>query len=87
MGPRWRAFSILFVIYVFNFVDRSLLGILAESIKAELAFSDTQLGVLTGIAFAIFYTTMGLPIARLAAAMPAQMQRMRRPVVVRASHW
>ncbi|MGB0621411.1 MAG: spinster family MFS transporter [Myxococcota bacterium] len=66
MQPRWRAFSILFVIYVFNFVDRSLLGILAESIKGELGFSDTQLGVLTGIAFAIFYTTMGLPIARLA---------------------
>jgi len=66
MENRWRAFSILFVIYVFNFVDRSLLGILAESIKKELAFSDTQLGFLTGITFAIFYTTIGLPIARLA---------------------
>ncbi len=66
MQPRWRAFSILFSIYVFNFVDRSLLGILAESIKSELDFTDTQLGVLTGITFAIFYTTMGLPIARLA---------------------
>ncbi|MGY8737334.1 MAG: spinster family MFS transporter [bacterium] len=63
---RWSAFSLLFVIYVFNFVDRSLLGILAEAIKRDLDFSDTQLGFLTGIAFAIFYTIMGLPLARLA---------------------
>lgn len=53
-------------VYVFNFIDRQILVILQESIKEELALSDTQLGLLTGLAFAIFYVTVGLPIARLA---------------------
>lgn len=53
-------------VYVFNFIDRQILVILQESIKEDLALSDTQLGLLTGLAFAIFYVTVGLPIARLA---------------------
>ncbi len=53
-------------VYIFNFIDRQILVILQESIKAELELSDTQLGLLTGLAFAIFYVTVGLPIARLA---------------------
>lgn len=53
-------------VYVFNFIDRQILVILQESIKADLDLSDTQLGLLTGLAFAIFYVTVGLPIARLA---------------------
>lgn len=56
----------LTLVYVFNFVDRQLLVILQESIKKELALSDTQLGVLSGFTFAIFYVTLGIPIARLA---------------------
>ncbi len=53
-------------VYVFNFIDRQILVILQESIKADLNLSDTQLGLLTGLAFALFYVTVGLPIARLA---------------------
>jgi MFS family permease len=58
--------ALLFVAYVFNFIDRQILGILLESIKRDLALSDTVMGLLTGTAFAVFYATLGLPIARLA---------------------
>lgn len=57
---------ILTIVYVFNFVDRQLLVILQEPIKAELNLSDTQLGLLTGFAFALFYVVCGIPIARWA---------------------
>jgi MFS family permease len=56
----------LTLVYVFNFVDRQLLVILQESIKSELNLSDTQLGLLSGFTFALFYVTMGIPIARIA---------------------
>lgn len=57
---------ILTGVYTFNFIDRQILVILQESIKVDLELSDTQLGLLTGFAFAIFYVTLGIPIARLA---------------------
>lgn len=66
VAGRWRAFSILFVIYVANFVDRSILGILNQPIKEDLGLSDSELGFINGLAFALFYTVMGLPLARLA---------------------
>ncbi len=53
-------------VYIFNFIDRQILVILQESIKSDLNLSDTQLGLLTGFAFALFYVTLGLPVARLA---------------------
>lgn len=56
----------LTLVYVFNFIDRQLLVILQESIKKELHLSDTQLGMLSGFTFAVFYVTMGIPIARFA---------------------
>ncbi|HVX26043.1 MAG TPA: MFS transporter [Parafilimonas sp.] len=56
----------LTLVYVFNFIDRQVLVILQESIKKELHLSDTQLGMLSGFTFAIFYVTLGIPIARLA---------------------
>lgn len=56
----------LTLMYVFNFVDRQLLVILQESIKKDLDLRDTQLGLLSGFTFAIFYVTMGIPVARLA---------------------
>ncbi len=62
----WYALVLLTLVYTFNFVDRQLLAILQESIKAELSLSDSQLGLLTGFAFAIFYVTAGIPIARWA---------------------
>jgi predicted MFS family arabinose efflux permease len=57
---------ILLIVYIFNFIDRQIVNILAEPIAKELHLSDTQIGLLTGIAFALFYTILGLPIARYA---------------------
>ncbi len=62
----WYTLGVLFVVYVFNFIDRSILGILNQAIKEDLGLSDTQMGFLGGIAFAIFYSILGIPIARLA---------------------
>ncbi len=63
---RYYVLFVLTVVYVFNFVDRQLLVILQEPIKEELGLSDSQLGLLTGFAFALFYVVCGLPIARWA---------------------
>lgn len=57
---------ILVLVYTFNFIDRQILGVLAPAIKAELHLSDTQLGMMGGPAFALFYTALGIPIAWLA---------------------
>lgn len=57
---------ILFLIYTLNFLDRQIVNILAEPIKRDLHLADWQLGSLTGLAFATFYATLALPIARLA---------------------
>ncbi|MFK7830235.1 MAG: spinster family MFS transporter [Congregibacter sp.] len=65
-GAAWYALVLLTIVYSFNFIDRQLLAILQESIKAELDLSDSQLGLLTGFAFAVFYVTAGIPIARWA---------------------
>jgi predicted MFS family arabinose efflux permease len=64
----YRAYvlAILVVVYTFNFIDRMIVAILAPPIKADLALSDTQLGLLGGTAFALFYTGLGVPIAWLA---------------------
>ena len=66
--PSYRhyALAVLFLGYVVNFIDRSILAILLEPIKLELDLSDSQLGLLGGLAFAVFYTTLGIPIAALA---------------------
>jgi predicted MFS family arabinose efflux permease len=58
--------GVLFVVYIFNFIDRQILAILLEPIKQDLKISDTALGFLTGFAFALFYAVAGLPLARLA---------------------
>jgi MFS family permease len=57
---------VLLVILAFNYVDRLALGLMLQDIKLDLGLSDTQLGFLTGLAFALFYSLMGLPIARWA---------------------
>jgi MFS family permease len=62
----WYMVILLTVAYVFSFVDRYILGLLIEPIKADLQISDTQIGLLLGPAFAIFYVTMGLPLGWLA---------------------
>ena len=63
---KWFVLAILTVVYAFNFIDRQILVILQEPIKAELGLSDTQLGLLTGFSFAVVYVTAGIPIAWLA---------------------
>jgi len=63
---RGYVLAILVVVYTFNFIDRQILGILAVPIKTELGLSDGALGMLGGLAFALFYTFLGIPIARLA---------------------
>ncbi|MGI9322009.1 MAG: hypothetical protein ACR2PJ_00365 [Pseudomonadales bacterium] len=55
--------SVLVVVYVFNFIDRQILAILAPSIRGELGLNDTQIGALSGAAFGIFYATLGIPLA------------------------
>ncbi len=65
-SARYYAVGVLTLVYTFNFVDRQLLAILQESIKADLSLMDWQLGLLTGFAFALFYVTAGIPIARWA---------------------
>ncbi len=58
--------GVLLIVYVFNFLDRQIMTILAEPIARDLDLNDTEIGVLTGLSFALLYSTLGLPIARLA---------------------
>ncbi len=62
---RYVVVSFLAVVYTFNFMDRQIMSILQEPIRREMGLSDTQLGMLTGLTFALFYTTCGLPVAWL----------------------
>ena len=66
-GPYARyVLLVLMLVSLFNFIDRQILSILAEDIKADLGLSDGDLGFLYGTAFAVFYATFGIPLARLA---------------------
>ena len=60
---RW-ALGVLTAVYVSNFVDRQILSILLQPIKEAFALSDTQLGFLSGISFALFYATLAPPSTR-----------------------
>ena len=63
---RYYVLALLTLGYVFNFVDRQVMTILIEPIKTEFGATDTQMGLLSGLAFALFYATLGIPVARLA---------------------
>jgi predicted MFS family arabinose efflux permease len=67
-SPRYRlvVLAMLVLVYTFNFIDRQIVGILAVPIKADLGLTDTQLGLMGGLAFALFYTLLGIPVAMLA---------------------
>jgi predicted MFS family arabinose efflux permease len=69
-APRQRSASlvlaILLLAYIFNFLDRQILGILAQPIKADLHLSDTEFGAIGGLAFALLYAVLGVPLAYLA---------------------
>jgi MFS family permease len=78
-GPyRKYAMSLLVGLYVFNYLDRTVINILAEPIKRDLGLADWQLGMMSGLAFAVLYTTLGIPAARLA-------ERRSRPLIIAAS--
>ncbi len=64
--PGGRVLAILLLAYIFNFIDRQIIGVLAVPIKAELGLDDEQLGLMGGIAFALFYSGLAIPIAWLA---------------------
>jgi MFS family permease len=66
VGYTRYAMWLLLGIYVINFLDRQVINILAEPIKNDLGLADWQLGLMSGLAFAVFYTFLGIPIARLA---------------------
>lgn len=63
---RYVVVAALAFTYMLNFVDRQLLSILVEPVKQELGLSDTQMGMLTGLMFALFYTVFGIPVAMIA---------------------
>src|SRR5688572_9049324 len=63
---KYYVVCILTLIFVFNAVDNATLGLLQQDIKIDLGLTDVQLGLLTGSVFAIFYSVMGVPIARWA---------------------
>ena len=63
---RYVVAGFLALVYAFNFMDRQIMSILQESVRSEFALSDVQLGMLTGLSFALFYTTCGIPVAWLA---------------------
>jgi MFS family permease len=77
-GYRRYALWVLLIIYTLNFLDRQVVNILAEPIKRDLGLADWQLGMMTGLAFAIFYTVLGIPIARMA-------ETKNRPFIIGAS--
>lgn len=63
---RYYVLALLALTYAFSFMDRQIVSILLGDLKAEFDLNDTQLGLLSGLAFALFYSTLALPIARLA---------------------
>lgn len=74
-GKAWWAVAVLFLAYTLSFIDRSIISLLVEPMRADLGLNDTQISLLQGLAFTIFYTSMSLPIAFLA-------DRRSRPVLI-----
>ena len=65
-APRGLVLAMLLLVYIFNFLDRQILSILAQPVKADLGLTDGQLGMLGGFAFALLYSTLAIPLAMLA---------------------
>ncbi|WP_336971335.1 MFS transporter [Sphingobium aromaticiconvertens] len=64
-NERWFLFLLGFI-YMFNFIDRTIIAVVGESIRRDLQLSDLELGMLGGLAFSLFYAVLGIPLARLA---------------------
>lgn len=67
-GYAWYVVGILTLIYVFSFIDRQILNLLVKPVRRDLAISDTEMSLLMGFSFALFYTFFGMPMGRLADA-------------------
>jgi len=65
-GRAWWAVFVLFLAYTLSYIDRMIISLMVEPLRVDLGLSDTQISLLQGLAFAIFYTTMAIPIATLA---------------------
>jgi sugar phosphate permease len=65
-GAAWYAVAVLLLAYTAAYIDRAILTILAEPIQRDLHINDTQLGLLHGFAFVIFYVTLGVPLGLFA---------------------
>lgn len=74
-GRAWYVVILCMVAYIFSFIDRQILTLLIEPIQADLGISDTQFGLLHGFAFALFYASMGVPIAGYS-------DRLSRPMII-----
>ena len=64
-GYAWYVVVLLTIAYVISFIDRQFINLVVEPIKADLDISDTQISLLMGFAFGIFYTIMGIPLGRM----------------------
>ena len=62
----WYMVALCMIAYMFSFIDRQIITLLVQPIKEDLQISDTEFSLLHGLAFSLFYASMGLPIARLA---------------------
>lgn len=58
--------ALLFLVSFFNYLDRMVIAVMVEPIKRDLGLTDTEMGFVSGLAFALLYATMGLPLARIA---------------------
>ena len=65
-GYKSAVLTLLLLAYTFNFIDRTIIATIGQAIKVDLKITDTQLGLLGGLSFAVLYTLLGVPIARLA---------------------
>ena len=65
-GYKAAVLGLLLATYTFNFIDRTIIATIGQAIKVDLKLTDTQLGLLGGLYFALLYTLLGIPIARLA---------------------
>jgi len=70
---RVTALSLLFLVSLFNYLDRYMFGVLLPAIKADLRLNDSELGFISGFAFTLFYAAMGIPIGRLADRHPRRL--------------
>jgi predicted MFS family arabinose efflux permease len=65
-GARYYTLGLLTIIYALNFLDRTIFNVLIEPIKKEFALTDTAIGLLAGFGFVLFYSILGIPVARFA---------------------